>query len=243
MTEMQVNEDFEGKALGCFSGCDHCNDNEGKKAAGRPGPKYRSIWCFGFAFGKSDPIEQENKYGNGYPIEQQIQWGFNVGLFKLLAAIHGENIENYEAFAREKKTFVKGTSGFFKGNLYPCYFKDIQLYFKQEPQRIGLPNRKAYYNWCDKKRLPVIRKWVEKYKPGIFIGIGITQKERFSTAVFGEAVKLCEKKFSIEKHSRKIFYRTEGWKKLVVMPHFAYGHCPDDLIKAAGSFIAEIMDS
>ena len=244
MTETQVNERFEQEALKKLSGGDHYYDEDGEKAAGSLDNP--SIWCFGIEHGTWSPLsEEENKFDDSYSVEQQMQWPYNRKLFKLLAAIHGQDIANYQEFANHHKPFVKGSPGFFKGNLYPYGFRSVQDYTEEAQREIGLQSKDDYYAWCNAHRLPAIREWVEEYQPKMFIGIGISCASQFATAVFGEGVELSEKTITINNHTKRLYSHVQGWKKLVVVPHFSgpYGLNSNQSIKESGEYIREIMDS
>ncbi len=251
MTEtnhLEVNEAFKKEALKKFSGGDTTTDI----AAGSP--ENRSIWCFGIEHGtyKSGVDEnlktraKEGKFDKTYSIEQQLTFPYNKKLFKLLAVVHGDDIQDYETFAKEHQPFVKDTPGYCKGNLYPYGFRTVSDYTEAAQKYIGLPDKNKYYAWCNKHRLPIIRSWVEAHKPKVFIGVGITCRTQFAQAVFEENITFLEKTITINDKKKRLFSYTKGWKKLIVVPHLSYyQHClnNDESIELAGKHIAKIMQT
>ena len=250
MTDANVNPEFKQWALETkFSGGDHNNDENGLIAAGSPDNP--SIWCFGIEHGtwsphdKGDGSDSQSQFDDTYSVEQQWQWPYNKKLFKLLAAIHGEDVENSWEFAQKHKPFVHGSPGYFKGNLYPYGFHNVADYTEAAKQEIGLDNKDDYYSWCNAFRIPVIRSWVEEHRPKVFIGSGISNKEQFAACVFDGYVGLKRKTITINGHDKNLFSHVQGWRKLVVVPHFTgvHGLNSDESIRLSGEYIREIMDS
>ena len=244
VNDMEATAEFKEYALSKFSGSE--TDTE---AAGSP--RAPSIWCFGVEHGahkgwedESPGIrERESQYCGSHSIERQMKWPYNRGLFKLLAAIHGRAVEDYREFAYERQPFARNRPGFFKGNLYPYSFRRAADYTEQARREIGMPTRDAYYAWCDKYRIPEIHKWFEEHRPRVFIGIGTLCKDEFAAAVFGEAAELSRKVIAVNGREKNLFSRVDGWRKLVVVPHFSgkYGLNNNQSIQEAGEYIASIM--
>lgn len=236
-----INEDIAKSMLNEFDGCD-C-DSPGS-------PDSPSVWLFGIEWGRPKNQQELKKIDyesiaaepvdDGYSIKTQLGYSYNLKAFKLLAAMNGYEVNQYHEFAQNHQPFVKGSEGYFKGNLYPYACKNVDEWPDDVKNEIGVSDKEEYRQWCRKHRLPVVKQWVDKYQPKIFIGVGITCRDEFSLAVFGKAVDYKKEIITDNKLDRPIFYFIEGAKKLVVIPHFIgpRGLRSDILLQKAGDFIA-----
>jgi len=240
-----MQQNFSDDALRKFVGCD-----SDEQAAGTPAS--RSIWLFGIEHGtymsrqevdaeaQGDAVEDAD---DSYSIELQRRWPYNQRAFKLLTAIRGIPVQNWREFAGENQPFVKGSPGYFKGNLYPYACHNTSEWPKAAADETGFANKLDYQAWCRDRRLPVIRSWVEEYRPEVFIGVGTGYRNDFAKAVFAEAGQLEVSTVVAAGQERRLFYRADGDKKLVVVPHFssAAGLNSDALLQVTGTFIAKFM--
>jgi len=110
----------------------------------------------------------------------------NLALNTLANAIHGGSVDSYKVFAEQKKPFVAGSNGFFKMNLYPIGFKDIdQNKWQAEFSDItGFTKKSDYISWCKTSRFPTMRGWAETWKPELIICFGKTYKDDFTAAFY-----------------------------------------------------------
>lgn len=235
-----IDQIFAKEALEKFVGCD--SDEVGAGTSTSP-----SIWLFGIEHGtyKSKHEASLNEpEDDSYSLQIQLRWPYNQKAFKLLAAIDGYDVKEFRKYAEEHQPFVKGSAGYFKGNLYPFACRNVSEWSPEAAKETGTIHKHEYQQWCREHRLPAIKDWVGEYQPKIFIGLGITCRNEFSVAVFGEEVDFIEKSITVNNHNKRIFYFTDGWKKLVVIPHFAgsYGLNSDESLQKTGEFIAEIMN-
>jgi len=230
--------DFYKASLEKFVGCD-CDE----LAAGTPSAP--SIWLFGNEHGK-DKNPHDGTLPDidtdQYSISTQRKWRYNQKAFKLLAAMNGYKVDDWKKFADDKQPFVKGTTGYFKGNLFPFACHDVHHWPDDNKKETGMDDKHHYQEWCRKHRIPAIRSWVEEYQPKVFIGVGIGYRDDFSRAALGNDSRLVEDSISDGTRIRRVFYQINGKTKLVIVPHFssAYGLNSNALLQAAGEFIANI---
>ncbi len=234
-----IDKSFAEEALSKFAGCD-----SDEVAAGNPTTP--SIWVLGIEHGtynsRHEDVSGVEPEDDSYSIEMQLRWPYNNKAFKLLASMHGYTVDRFLEFAATHQPFVKGRAGFFKGNLYPFACHDVSSWPERAVTATGTTDKGEYRRWCQEYRLPTIKKWIDEYQPKIVIGVGIGCRSDFSQAVFGKEAELREKILDINGHQKRLFYFTQGWRKLVVIPHFsgAYGLNSNASLQEAGEFIKEI---
>ena len=220
-----------------FAGCD----------AWAP-PEKGSIWLFGIEHGwpknAEDINNQRNAEGDTYSIKTQRKYPYNRNAFKLLTVIAGRPISEWIDYAEEKQPFVKGSKGFFKGNLfvYPCY--KTGAWTDAAIRETGFSDKKEYQKWCREKRLPVIHDWINKYAPSIFIGVGNQNFDDFSLACFGKLKEPQEKEKSFNGYTKRLYCAQEINRKLVVVPHLSGGKNglnSNASLEWAGKFIRDFI--
>lgn len=240
-----LNHQFIQDSLEKFSGCDSNEEQAGSVSS-------PSIWMFGIEFGTYKSKHDENSRtrdtleDDEYSIHTQLKWPYNRKAFKLLAAMKKDyGVSRYIEFAEKYKPFAKGSAGYFKGNIYPYPCNRVKYWPESAIKITGASSKSEYIAWCKEYRIPLINAWVNKYQPKLFIGVGISNRNEFSEAVFAEKVNLVEKTLvDVHGHKKRFFYYVEGGKKLVVIPHFSgpYGLNSDDSLRLAGEFISGLVD-
>lgn len=240
MTSSMQKSKFPQYALEKFSGCD-CDE----QSAGTPSNP--SIWLFGIEHGTFRSIHDDtythDTPDDDYSIATQLTWPYNQKAFKLLAAINGHSCSDYINFAQAKKPFVKGSHGYFKGNLYPMACRSVESWTDQHISETGFISKSEYQSWCNSERIPTIHTWINEYQPRLFIGVGIRHANDFAEAVFGERASLRHHQFSINNAKKNIYYRVEDWRRLVVIPHFSgsNGLNSNESIQQVGNFIRQSL--
>ena len=123
-----------------------------------------------------------------------------------------------------------------KGNLYPFACHNVSSWPERAVTATGTTDKDEYRRWCQEHRLPTIKKWIDEYQPRMVVGVGIGCRSDFTKAVFGQEVDLREKVLSVNGHQKRLFYFTQGWRRLVVIPHFsgAYGLNSNASLQEAG---------
>lgn len=209
----------------------------------------QTIWLFGIEPGWSK-FDQQNTDGHhnpvdeGYLVKTQLQWPFNRNVFKLLAVINGYNVEQYRKFAEKCQPFVKGSTGYFKGNLFPYACNNVNEWAEDAARETGLASKSEYQNWCSKFRWPAIKSWVDEHQPKLFIGVGNSFREQFALAVYGRKVELENRSFAIDGYTKNIFCANVDGRRLVVIPHLSGGRNGLNSYKSieqAGAIIKELM--
>jgi hypothetical protein len=236
--EPSARELFEAWAIDPFEGGD------GGDAGS---PRAPSIWVFGIEHGDAINLVPEApapRAERDYSIDRQLRYPYNVALFKLLAAMHGEPIEHYEQFARIHQPWVPGVSGYLKGNLYPYPCRTVEHWSEQARQETGFEHKDEMVAWCQAHRLPAIADAVRRHKPRLFIGVGVSCCSDFARAFFGADVPLQVFQFAVNGSTKKIRYAKHNESCLVVLPHVSgtsNGLNSHEALLAAGSFIAGLM--
>lgn len=221
-----------------FDGCE----------GGDPGsPESPSIWLFGIEPGwsrleqKHDGVVQ-NADKEGYTIDLQRKWPFNRNAFKLFTAMNGRQVSQYIDYAVEHQPFVVGRSqGYFKGNLYPYACNNVGVWPDDAARETGFTSKAEYKDWCKKHRFHSIYGWVNKYRPKLFIGVGSTFSNDFSSAVYGRHIELDKYEFEVNGALKKIYFACSDGKKLVVIPHLSRGLHENVSLQTAGEFIAKFI--
>lgn len=229
---------FEAWAIDPFEGGD----------GGDPGSTNSpSIWMFGTEHGDAANLEKEtpcSREERDYSIDRQLRYKYNMTAFKLFAAMQGEPIERFEQFARLHRPWVPGSSGYFKGNLYPYPCRNVSTWSSEAILETGFECKEDMVKWCKEYRLPAIAEAVRRHRPRLFIGVGTEFKSEFALAFFGAELPLQTYQFAVGGHTKKIRYATLNQSRLVVLPHIssgANGLNSDESIQVAGSFIAGLL--
>jgi len=174
-----VNEAFTLWAKS-FSGCNGGNPN-------------CSIWFCGieYSISKEAGDKKYTKIDEPDPVsgidrrKKFIKYPYIRNVLKLYSAILGEKVSNYKKVFHTTGAFDK-KSDVFKLNLYPVPFKNTKssLWTTEHSRNTGLASKSQYREWCRLNRFPVIKKWMEEYKPKAIICTGITHPTEFNDAFF-----------------------------------------------------------
>ena len=212
-------------------------------------PEAPSIWLFGIEHGIyrsiHDPDFSAQPDDQTYSVETQLQWPYNQKAYKLLAAIAGEEVDDYVDFAKARQPFVKHARGYFKGNLYPYSCRSTSDWPAQAQLETGM-SKVQYRDWCREHHFPLIRSLIDRHQPKIFIGVGITCRAEFSRALFGDVVPLDMHRFEVNGHWKTIFHAQASGRRLVVVPHLSggqYGLNSNESLRIAGKFIADFIEA
>lgn len=220
---------------------------EGGDGGDAGSPQAPSIWVFGIEHGDAANLAQEapaTRVERDYSIDHQLRYPFNAALFKLLAAMQGEPVDQYEAFARRHQPWVPGQSGYLKGNLYPYPCRTVSDWSEQAQRDTGFERKEDMLAWCKAHRLPAIAQAVQRHKPRLFIGIGADCSRDFALAFFGAELPLQVFQFAVNGFTKKIRYASHNESRLVVLPHVsgtANGLNSHDALLTAGNFIAGLI--
>jgi len=201
---------FRDWALSEFSGCDG-------------GDSLAKTWVLGVEHGRSaaersdQPIEDD-----GYPISRQQTYRFNRQVFKLLTAIEGGDVTDWHSFAERDQPFVRGSRGYFKGNLYayPCH--DDVAWSDAAQSETGFSSKERYRAWCRNHRFPAVEQWIARAEPDLVIATGISRRAEFLSVVFQrEFVRMEEHHVDVPGRLRRFFSASHKGRLLVVVPHLS----------------------
>ena len=186
---MTVNQYFE-KWAQSFSGCD--GGDIGSSSS-------RSIWFCGIEWGGSRSAQQirsEFQVDLSTPPEgygdaaHNMAYIFNRQTLKILSAVDGKKVSDYREFCGQAKPFTKGSSGYFKMNLYPIAFKntDQSRWHSEFAEVTGFERKADYIEWCKEYRFPVMRQWAREAKPRLILCVGKDYRGDFKRAFHDETV-------------------------------------------------------
>lgn len=238
---MNVENEFQKWASG-FSGCDGGDIGS---------PESRSIWVCGIEWGgghdlaslKENILDQVDKPPSGYDDpSHNLAYIFNRQTMKLITAMKGGLVDDYEEMADQHRPFVKESSGYFKMNLFPIAFKDTghQRWQSDFVGVTGFPNKEEYLTWCRLVRFAQMRNWVSAHKPKVIVCFGKTLINDFTTAFVNGSGKFTKE---------SILNRELSWTRtvddvLVVICPFPvnrYGLNSNALLQAFGDKIQKLM--
>lgn len=237
-----------------LSGCD--NSNVGA-----------DIWLSGIEFGiRADEREKYYKGGlqdqiaNGpynppefYDWQDGLTYTYGQSMAKLLCANSGRSVEDYKDYSDDCNR-----SEVFKANLYPIAFRntnDEHWKVNGLDKITGFENKHLYQIWCFFNRFPHFASLVEKHKPKLIIGTGVSFLMDFFACFGGNLGKECaiietgelENKEATPKnnHVRRYYWtRPNDSTTLVVIPFFSgrYGLNSGPLLQEMGEKLRSLVD-
>lgn len=193
-------------------------------------PDQWSIWLLGIEPGWSladqalDEVGLRNKAEAlyHYGIELQLQWRYNQNAFKFLAVLDGRPAESYRDFARTLRPFERGSLGYFKANLFPEPFNNTGVWTVEAAEKTGFKSKAAYQAWMRETRFPVLRAWIEKCRPKLVIGTGLTHLADF-LAITGTVEIPPPRYFEVNGHQKRLHIATSGIVPVAILPHLSGG--------------------
>lgn len=212
-------------------------------------PESPSIWVCGIEWGGGGDCEwleneletnQEDYSGYDDP-KDNLAYIFNRQTMKLLCAIDGSNVADYESFAQTIKPFVKSERGYYKMNLYPMSFKntDHGLWRDCFSRITGLNSKEEYIQWCKKNRFPLFSQLLNKQKPKLIICFGKTYKKEYEDA-FSLSASECYNETIMERNLS--WYKKDSTTVTVCpFPVNRYGLNSNNLIQEFGDRIKSII--
>lgn len=189
-------------------------------------PERRTIWLLGIEPGWNNADQALDEQGRSekseeirkYSVETQLTWRYNSKAFQLLSALKGFPPKNYKAFAFAERPFEPGSSGYFKANLFPEPFNKVGAWDAAAIDKTGFETKDEYRTWLRSARFPVFRTWIEKHRPKLVIGTGLTHLEDF-LAITGTTQIPPAQVFEINGHSKRMHLSTSGTVPVAVLPH------------------------
>lgn len=218
-----MNDDFKDWAGNPLRFLDTCD-------GGDPGePNRRSIWVLGIEPGwsvwDSQRVRSKDSQllndADSYSIDLQLKWPFNRTAFKLLAALHGADPTSYREFASKARPFERGSLGYFKGNLFPVPAHSVKDWGAAEIEKTGFLEKKEYKSWLEENRFPILRHWIEQYRPKLVIAAGLSHEADFLKLV--PEYELREEVFQVNNYKKRVALAYNGVTAMAVVPHFSGG--------------------
>lgn len=188
-----------------------------------------STWLMGVEPGNSLKDQLHQQLGvvepldldDSYPIELQLEYPFNRTAFKLLSTLNGGAPEDYVAFAQRAQPFVRGSKGYFKANLFPVPFHNLEAWDDEARRETGFDTKSAYQEWVREVRFPVLSSQLELHRPKLLVATGMAHLQDFRLVAGAET--LIEHSFLINGRKKRMFVATDGLVPLVVLPHLSGG--------------------
>lgn len=191
-------------------------------------PARPSIWLMGIEPGWS-LSDEKRAVSEGasarlrqYPIDLQLGWRFNQNAFKLLAALDGQSPDEYRTFAKRAQPFVAGSTGYFKGNLFPEPFHKVKVWDAEAVEATGFSTKAEYQAWMRGTRFPVFKNWLKSCRPRLFIGVGSTFLFDFLHVTETQESPE-EHRFEVNGHTKRVFVASGGLAPVAVIPHLSGG--------------------
>ena len=198
---------------------------------GDPGsPLDPSVWLFGIEPGwrledeaaSEVPSPEAEERLEEYSIDLQLQWRFNQQAFKLLAAIEGGSPDDYREFAKRAQPFACSSKGYLKGNLFPIPFNKVGDWDEAAIAMTGFATKDEYHSWVRAVRLPILKAWIERCRPRLLIGSGISHLGDF-LAIAGADESPDAFTFEVNGHSKRVFISKSGVVPVAIVPHLSGG--------------------
>ena len=197
----------------------------------------------------NDIINDSKNYSDGYEDNSKnFDCPYNQKAMKLLASLFGYEIgyENATKFNDKFEPFVANKKGFFKMNLFPIPFKNMQNWKERDKfcKALGLKNSDDYMRFCRENRYPLFKALREKYEPKIIICVGLTMKNEFMKAFGVDSVEHHKGTIDCSDFYYGLINYKSGNKGLFVTTRFLahYDSClnSDERLKSCGENIAKI---
>lgn len=217
-------------------------------------PDRRSIWCCGIEWGGSTDVESIARYyhsGEWREISgfedknENCTAPYDKVLCKVLCAMAGKSVDDYEQFAWEQRVWHKGVkSGYFKMNLYPLWFKDTDSahWTPELTSLLGFADKNEYLRYCHKYRFPAINQLMQKHQPKAVLCFGTTYEDEFNLAFSDGYKSFC---LEIIDNLPVKWKRNENGIVVAVIPFPnapRYGLQRNRSMQLIGEFLAKLID-
>ena len=189
-----------------------------------------SVWLLGIEPGWSladeatdeapSPVTEERL--KAYSIDLQLEWPFNRNAFKLLAAVEEGSPDEYREFAHRAQPFALNSKGYLKGNLFPVPFNNVGAWDEAATEMTGFTTKDEYQSWVRAVRFPILKDWIERCRPRLLIGSGISHLTDF-LAIAGADEAPDAFRFEVNGHSKRVFIGKNGLVPIAIVPHLSGG--------------------
>lgn len=168
---------------------------------------------------------------------------YDRNLCKLLCAIQGGRVEDYEKFAQQNQVWYKGAkTGYFKLNLYPLWFKDtdVSRWTQELSDLLSFKDKNEYLRWCQRYRFPVINALAQKHQPNLILCFGLSYEDEFNKA-FSDGYSAFNTEIIDELKVK--WKRNENGTIVAVLPfpNIANGLLRNQSMQLIGHFLASLL--
>ncbi|WP_448569599.1 hypothetical protein [Thalassotalea ganghwensis] len=193
--------------------------------------------------GYADPHDSE------YVVGDNIDYTFGRNSAKLITAVKGYNVKNYNTVVHEI-----ANSEVFKLNLYPIGLPNTEdnLWGTFNLDRLtGLATKQEYRNYCKEHRFPFFREEFNKHKPRLILCTGTSYIEDFASCFLGIdniSELTCEELTDVSLKNnkpRKLYWKWASENTLFATVPFMTnpsGLNSHSLLQQFGTRIKEILD-
>lgn len=198
---------------------------------GDPGsPENRSIWLLGIEPGWSLADEAANSGMEveraakleTYSVELQLEWPFNRNAFKLLCALEGGDPQDFRAFARRARPFERDSTGYFKANLFPEPCNKVGEWNADSAAKTGFTRKDDYRAWLRENRFRVMKSWIERCRPRLVIGAGLTHLADFLEITGTKGIPSVHN-LTVNGYTKRLHVATNGMAPVAIIPHLSGG--------------------
>ena len=179
-------------------------------------------WSFADEAASEAPSAEAEERLKTYSIDLQLEWPFNRNAFKLLAAIEGGSPEDYREFAKRVQPFALNSKGYLKGNLFPVPFNNVGAWDDAAIAMTGFTTKDLYQFWVREVRFPILKEWIDRCRPRLLIGSGITHLADF-LSIAGANEEPDTFQFEVNGHSKRVFVSKTGVVPIAIVPHLSGG--------------------
>lgn len=113
-------------------------------------------------------------------------------------------------------------TGYFKANLYPEPFNTVTDWDAAAEAATGFAKKDEYRIWLRTTRFRVMKSWIERCRPKLVIGAGLTHLADFLEITGTEEVPPAHT-FEINGHAKRVHVAKSGTAPIAVVPHLSGG--------------------
>ena len=139
-----------------------------------------------------------------------------------MAAVEEGSPDEYREFAHRAQPFALNSKGYLKGNLFPVPFNNVGAWDEAATEMTGFTTKDEYQSWVRAVRFPILKDWIERCRPRLLIGSGISHLTDFLT-IAGADEAPDAFRFEVNGHSKRVFIGKNGLVPIAIVPHLSGG--------------------
>ena len=187
-------------------------------------PDNRSIWLLGIEPGWSLADEAADREIEGeraakletYAVELQLEWPFSRNAFKQLCALEGGGPEDFYAFAQRARPFERDSTGYSKASIFPEPCNKVGELDAHSAAKTGFARKDDYCAWLRENRFRVTKSWIERCRPRLVIGSGLTHLADF-LEITGATRTPSVHTITVNGHAKRLHVATNGMVPVAVI--------------------------